>query len=430
MIGSETALLRGVQMKLERLPVLIFASALAIASAVLLSGCAGFWDLPSSTTTTTTTTTTLSSGVFFVANETAGQIVAYQIDSGTLKTLGTYTVAGPAFLSVSPNGSFLYVSTLTQGIYAYQISSGGTLQALNSGAAIIPPGSTIFDAAIQVDTSGQWLIAAFDVGSNSDEVEFEAFPLNLTTGLLTGGAITTASFQVANPVSVTQMAISSDDDNIFVALGEGGAIIEPFFSNITAGPLGANATTITLANSSQKALSVAVDPQLRVFYIGESDVTIGSETDQGALLVFDYSSLGTTSPRATPTQISSSPIASGGLAPNSILPEAASDGDYVYVANGAGDTTLGTIAAFSISASGTTYSVTALGSPVTSGYQPIGLAEDGDNNFILAVCNGGTESRGDPDLGAFTMSSGALTLAISTTTGTDPVQAQAVAAVP
>lgn len=424
MIGSGSVLLRGVEMKLER-TVLLFASVLAIASAVLLSGCAGFWDAPSSTTTTTTTPTTESSGVFYVANQTAtaNQLVAYQIVTGVLKTLGTYNLAGPASLSISPNGSFLYVSTLTQGIFAYQISSGGTLSALNGGVAIVP---SVLDAQIQVDTSGQWLIAAFAIASNTDQVELEAIPLNPSTGLTTGATVPPVYVTVNNAVTIKQITISSDDDNIFVALGAGGTIVEPFVSSVAAGPLGAQATAILPPTGSETAYSVAVDPQLRVFYIGESNITIGSAAASGALFVFNYSSLGTTIPRTVPTQTSTSPIASGGLSPNAIVPEAS--GIYVYVANGQGDTTLGNIQAFSIS--GSTYALVALGSPIGSGYQPVGLTEDGGDEFILAVSDGGLESKGDPDLEAFTMSSGALTAALTATTGTDPVEAVAVAAVP
>jgi hypothetical protein len=60
----------------------------------------------------------------------------------------------------------------------------------------------------------------------------------------------------------------------------------------------------------------------------------------------------------------------------------------------------------------------------------VGLAEDSDNNFVLAVSNGGSTASGDPDLEAFTMSSGALTANIASKTGTDPVGAVAVAALP
>ena len=118
---------------------------------------------------------------------------------------------------------------------------------------------------------------------------------------------------------------------------------------------------------------MAVDPTERLFYIGETQAV----NDSGGLRVFNYSSLS-----GTLTQASGSPIASGGLSPNAILPIAS--GEYVYVANGQGNTGSGNIAWFPISASGTTYTVAA-GSTIAGGIQPIGLAEDSDDNFVLAV---------------------------------------------
>ena len=207
-----------------------------------------------------------------------------------------------------------------------------------------------------------------------------------------------------------------------LALGTGGTIVVPFSSG-NANPLGATATTIPLANTGGSALSVAVDPSStpRLFYIGET--LADSAGTSGGLRVFNYSSLGS----ATLTQATGSPIASGGLAPNAILPLA--NGDYVYVANGTGTTSAGNIAWFPITATGTAYTV-ATGSSIASGVQPISLAEDSDGNFVLAVATGGTTTSGDPDLEAYTISSGALTSAVQAKTGTDPVGAVAVAALP
>jgi hypothetical protein len=147
------------------------------------------------------------------------------------------------------------------------------------------------------------------------------------------------------------------------------------------------------------------------------------------LRVFNYSSLGTGTPRSAPTQITGSPIASGGLSPHAILPIAYAGYGFVYVANGQGNTGSGNITWFPISFSGTTYTI-ASGSTIAAGIVPVGLAEDSDDNFVLAVSNGGSTSSGDPDLEAFTMRSGALTAAIFSVTGTDPVGAIAVAALP
>jgi len=254
-------------------------------------------------------------------------------------------------------------------------------------------------------------------------VQMDAIAIDASTGAYVGpgGTPPGQTFNIANAV-VKQMVLSPDSANFFVALGTGGTIAVPFAAG-NANPLGTTATTIPLANSSGSALSVAVDPSAtpRLFYIGETNAN--SAGNSGGLRAFNYSSLGS----GTLTQAAGSPMPTGGLSPNAILPIAT--GDYVYVANGAGDTAAGNIAWFPITASGTTYTVAA-GKTVTSGIEPSGLAEDSTSNFVLAVSTGGTTNSGDPDLEAYTMSSGALTAALTAATGTDPTGALAIAALP
>jgi hypothetical protein len=392
------------------------SAGLCLASFLFLAGCKGFWDLPPSTTTSNPTTpTTLSSGVFYVLDQTTKQVVGYSISSGVNGAIsgGTQTLsAAPFSIAVAPNGGFLYVGTVN-GIYLFTIGSGGALSIGNNGATI----SGDIPTAMQI--SGSWLIDAFSNANGT--VQMNALAIDASTGAYVGpgGTPPGQTFTVANAV-VKQMVLSPDSANFFVALGTGGTIVVPFASG-NANPLGTTATTIPLANSGGSALSVAVDPSAtpRLFYIGET-LAVGSS---GGLRAFNYSSLGS----ATLTQATGSPIASGGLAPNAILPVAT--GDYVYVANGTGSTSAGNIAWFPITASGTTYTV-AVGKTVTTGIQPSGLAEDSTSNFVLAVSTGGSTNSGDPDLEAYTMSSGALTAALTAATGTDPTGALAIAALP
>lgn len=392
-------------------------AALGLVITALLAGCKGFWDAPTSTGTTTTTPTTLSSGVFYVLNQTTKQIVAYDISSGTLDNLSgsPYALsAAPTSIAVSSGGGFLYVGTVN-GIYLYSIGSGGALTLGNSGNPIAD------DIPAAMVISGSWLVDAFTNASSS--VQVDAIPIDASTGAYDGSGGTAPSqiFSVAD-AAIKEMVLSPDDANLFLALGAGGTIAIPFSSG-NANPLGASATTIKLANAGGSALSVAVDPSStpRLFYIGET--LADSAGSSGGLRVFNYSSLGS----GTPTQATGSPIASGGLAPNAIFPLA--DGDYVYVANGTGTTSAGNIAWFPITASGTAYTVAA-GSSIASGIQPMSLAVDSDGNFVLAVSTGGSTTSGDPDLEAYTISSGTLTSAVASSTGADPVGAVAVAALP
>ena len=349
-------------------------------------------------------------------NQTTKQIAVYSISSGTLEQVSgsPYNLSSaPYCIAVAPGGGFLYVGTVS-GIYLYSIGSGGALTIGNGGSTISS------DIARAMQVSGSWLIDAFIPTTGT--VQLDAIPINASTGAYTGSG--TPPYQAFNvtSASVEQMVLSPDGANLFVALQAGGTIVVPFTTG-NSNPLGSTALVIPVANSSGAALSVAVDPTNRLFYIGETQAVSAS----GGLRIFNYSSLGTGTPRSNPTQITGSPIASGGLSPNAILPIAS--GQYVYVANGQGLTGSGNITWFPISASGTTYTIAA-GSNITAGVVPMSLAEDSDDNFVLAVSNGGSTSSGDPDLEAFTISSGALTAAIKSTTGTDPVGAVAVAALP
>ncbi len=382
-------------------------AAVPLAAAMLLAGCKGFWDPLPSSSTMTTTSTTLSSGPFYVLNQKTGQIVAYNISSGSLKTIGTYSIVGPVAIAIAPNKNFLYVSTLTNGIFVYSINSSG---ALSDQQTV----SSDLDAAVQVDTTNSWLIDAFTNVNN--QLQLDAIPLNSSGTYPTGANVPSVSFTISN-AAVKQMVLSPQGDYLFLALGTGGAIAVPFNTGSST-PIGTTAKTLVSPNSNQSVLSAAVDPQERLFYLGETN----SVNDSGGLLAFSFSSLTS----GTPTQISGSPIASGNLSPSAVLADAS--GNYVYVANG-DNNAAGSINWFPITVSGTTYSIAA-GSSVNSGIFPVGLAEDNQSNFVLAVSSGGSTSNANPDLEAYTISSGALTSAITANTGTDPVGAIAVAALP
>jgi hypothetical protein len=395
---------------------------LPVVVSLAVAGCSGFWNLPAgSGGGGGTTPTTLSSGPFYVVNQTTQQIASYSISSGTLDSISgsPYSISpnAPATIAVAPGGGFVYVGTIN-GIYGYGVASGGSLSLLSSNSGLI-----YRDIPDAMQVSGSWLLAAFN--NSGGQVEIDAIPISTSSGLSTvsqSNPVESQSFTISN-AQVTQMALSPDGNNLFLALAKAGTIVIPFSGGST-NPIGTTATTIGLANSDGQALSVAVDPTDRVFYIGETNVT----SSGGGLRAFNYSSLGSGTRRSLPTQITGSPISSGGLSPNAILPIAS--GDYVYVANGSqGTTAAGNVAWFPITASGTTYTI-ASGSSISSGIDPVGLAEDNQNNFVLVVSTGGTTSSGDPDLEAYTMSSGALTAAITSTTGTDPVGAKAIVALP
>ncbi len=392
-----------------------WARLLFVAAPLLMglgAGCGDFWQAPSTTTTTggcTTNCTTATSGAFYILDAgTTPQIAGDSIVSGALSAISgsPWALEGsPYSMAIAPNGSFLVVST-TSGVFAFPITNGVL------GTAVVV--STDQAYAVQVDATDAWLIEAIP---GTGGVTLGAVPINGTTGA-NNGSEQNVSFTVTNAaVQPNRMVISPDNANIFIALGTGGTIVVPFNAGVTAGtnPLGSKATTIAVAHASGSALSVGVDPSTtpRLIYIGE---TLGDTAGtSGGLRVFNYSSLGS----GTLTQATGSPIASGGLAPNFILPIAS--GDYVYVANGTGSSTAGNVSGFTItagSAATATYTV-ATDTTTATGVQPLGLAEDSTSTFVFAV-----GSLGSPYFDAYifdTTSLGQLDSQIVSTTSAGSV---------
>lgn len=388
-----------------------------LAAASLLAGCKDFWKAPSGSSNGGGGGSGASSGVFYVANQATQELAAFSIVSGKLSDVAGSPYAlhvAPLSLAVAPiGGGFLYVGTLAAGTFLYSTGSNGALSIGNGGQAVsFDPAS-----AMAVDPSRSWLVDAFATASGG--VQVNAIPITSTGTIDLARTEQSPAFNVTG-ASVHGLAISPDGSYVFVAAGTAGTLVVPFAQG-NASPLAANsALTIQPLHANGSAMSVAVDPTSRLFYIGET--LANSSASSGGLRVFSLRSLGS----GTLIQAGGSPIASGGLAPAAILPLAS--GDYVYVANGQG-TSSGNIQGFSIATGGTatapTYSIAAVGSSVSAGRAPSGLAEDNQGVYVLAINSGGS-----PDLNAYTVSNGVLTAALTASTGTDPAQPSAIAALP
>ncbi|MGB0064283.1 MAG: hypothetical protein WBP85_07535 [Terracidiphilus sp.] len=392
----------------------ILYGAVPLAVAVLLGGCKGFWDPLPTTSTTTTTSTTLSSGYFYVLDSGRTEIGGYDVSSGTLQQLSgspysltSFTTATPNCIAIAPGGKFLYVGTQA-GIFVYAIQSNGSLNPISASNG----GNLSADepSAMQVDPSGSWLVDAYATGtSGNNGLQVNAIPLNSN-----GVRDTSRSVQMPNnlpsftnaAVTTNSLAISpvvqSLSQYVFVAAGEAGTIAIPFTATNSSPLNTADIQSFSVLHSPGGAISVAVDPKDRLFYIGETNAITTTTANTGGLRVFDYSTFN--------DNTGTTPLSSGGTAPNAILPEAS--GGYVYVANALGTST-GNIAWFSVSASGSSYALTA-GSNVGAGVNPKGLAEDSTSNFILVESSGG-----DPYLGAYvfdTTTAGQLDLSLKDNT--------------
>ena len=349
-----------------------------------------------------------ASGIFFVLNQTTNQIASLNITaSGQLNAVATTSLpaAGASAIAVAPNGNFLYVST-GSGIFLYSIASSGTLTIQNNSQPI----SQDLASSIQVDATNSWLV---DVVNGIAEVN--AIAINSSTGGLATSGESEQVFALPSTTPV-QLAIPPGDSSsctscfVFVAMASGGTEVI-YFNPASANPFTSSVGAINPVSSQGGANTVAVDPQNRLLYVGETAAVSGTQT--GGLRVFTIGAGGV-------TQLAGSPYASGGTGPSSILPTA--NGSYVYVANqsvsGSAD---GNIEGFSVS----TASLSTIGTTAAGPTGKLALAEDSTGSYLLA-----TDFAGNPDLQAYTMSSGALTSLLTDATGTDPVGAVGIAAAP
>jgi len=379
---------------------------LALAVTVVLAGCKGFWDAPSDSGGGGS-----SSGVFYVMNQGTQEVAGFSFASGsstpTAITSGTASLATtPTAIAIAPNGGYLYVSA--GGIFVYSISSSGALTLLNSNQAI----SSDQPTAMAVDGSGTWLLESI-----SGSGVLSAIPISTSTGLLDS----TRSVQTAHlpNVILTQIAVSPANSTysyVFVGMGAGGTQFIPFTANATASPFGTSGN-IKVIHSAGADIAVAVDPANLLLYVGESVAVSGTQT--GGLRVFTIGS-------NTMTEVSGSPYPSGGTGPSSILATA----NFVYVANKAvsGNGTVGNISGYPIVSTAGVYSLGTLINTINAGNGTVGLAEDSTGKYVLAV-NGG----GSPDLSTFTFDTttqGKLVAGATIATGTDPVVATEIVAVP
>jgi len=346
-----------------------------------------------SSTSGNCTTAAATSGVFYILNQAINQIVALSATPTTVNTIGAKTLpvsadptAEPAAIAVAPNGKFLYVSTIN-GIYLYSIATDGSLTPEYSGLPVAP--APDIAVSMQVDSTNSWLVFAI-----SGSTQLYALAINPNNGDLAVANESPVAFSLPSTFA-TQMAISPGDSNscnkcyVFVAMGSGGTELINF-NPANANPFGASAT-IHPKNANGGDNALAVDPGNLLLYVGETSAVSGSQT--GGLRAFTITSSGT-------TELSGSPYASQGTGPSSILPSA--DGNYVYVANKAvSNSSNDNIASFSVSSNSLTY-ISTIATTGPTGL--ISLAEDSTGTYLFAA-----DYAGNPDLQAFSMSSGTLT---------------------
>ena len=364
---------------------------LSIAAVLLLSSCGGkFFPEPCKTNCTPTN----SGDYIYVANSstTASSIAGFTIASSALNNLANSPFATglpPNTLAVTPNNAFLYMGSISGGIYAYTINTNGTITVANSGS---PVATGVSPITMKVDPTGKWLIAA--------DLTPQAYVFAIDTST---GALTTQGNPLAlDTGTTTNLYITPNGQNVYISLGTGGVDILTF--NTTSGTLTKLNQILNPKASSNADFGLASDPTSKYLFV--------TETGINSVRVLTINTTGNTAL----TELSTSPVKTG-LGPSQVI--VTSDGSYVYVTN----RTDGTISGFTLAANGT---LTALsGSPYTTGSAPVDIVQDQSHTYIAVAC-----VAGNPDMQVFaidTTTPGKLVAFASKTTGTDPTLASAIA---
>lgn len=297
----------------------------------------------------------------------------------------------PLGMVVSPNNSFLYVSSLS-GIYLYAINSNGSLTA----SAADPRPAGVYAVSMAITPDGKWLIAL-----DGTTQQLDIFQVNTSTGAL--NTVTAAA-----PYSIksgtwtpTSLCISPNGQLIFASLGTAGDVAFTF--NTSTG-IATNTALLQMPTITTSDYGLAVDSKGAYLYIARSGT-------QGGVAVYSIGGNGTL------TGVTGSPFAAG-LGTYAVQLD--STGSYVYAAN----RTDGTISGYSITPGSTTLGLTlkqVSGSPFAAGSAVQSLGMDRTGGYLLAASLGGS-----PDLEMFGLDAdvpGQLDSVVSVITDSDPAGA-------
>jgi 6-phosphogluconolactonase len=367
------------------------AAALGMLGLTFTSGCAGFFVYPGSLTGGGSTGS--GGNYVYVANAASNTVAGFAIGTGTLTALPNSPYAlgfSPAAMVINPANSILFVGS-GNAIYAYSIQSNGSLNLLTNGGITLPLTGSVISMDISPD--GQWLFIADGNDSTLDE-----YLINSSTGAL--GLQTGGSYSLPGAVAHA-VKVAPNGGLVFLALGTAGDVVFTF-----------NTTTGAVANSQQLAFTqpstvsdnaLAINSASSLLYIARSGSSSG-------VAVYTIGTAGAL------TAVSGSPFAAGNQPFSVALNQAGND---VYVANQLDST----ISGYSVASNGVLTAVS--GSPFTSGSAVTALAAERTGNYLLAAAHGGS-----PDLSMYSFdqtTAGKLDLSTSTTTGSQPAQAIAIA---
>jgi 6-phosphogluconolactonase len=303
----------------------------------------------------------------------------------------------PISMVVTANNTFLYVGS-SGGIYLYAINSNGSLTI----PAANPKPAGVFAISMTISPDQQWLIAL-----DGTTQQLDIFQINATTGALNSlnAPAVYSLLSGSGTWAPSSVRISPNGQLIFAALGTAGDVVFTF--NTTTG-VAVSSANLNVPTTTTSDFGLAVDSKTAYLYIARSGT-------QGGVAVYSIGANGSL------VAVTGSPFAAGS---GTYAVQLDSTGTYVYAAN----RTDGTISGYTIVpgsiASGLTLTQLS-GSPYTTGTGTPSLGLDSTGKYLLA-----SALAGSPDLSMFSFdptTAGALDLATSKATDTDPAGAVAIA---
>jgi 6-phosphogluconolactonase (cycloisomerase 2 family) len=198
-----------------------------------------------------------------VANANAGTIGTFSVASGNVSTVAQSTVNTPAMptaVAATPSGKFLYLATSDGAVYLNTIASDGNLQAGNNGN---PVANAVQPTWMSMDRAGKWLFVASSAAGGVQE-----FQIDDATGAL-HPISQSAALESGKP---TEVYVTPDNQEVFVALGKGGVDAFPF--DAATGAVGTPQHISPLHTGTSADNVLTADSTSRNLYVGEANAGI------------------------------------------------------------------------------------------------------------------------------------------------------------
>ncbi len=200
----------------------------------------------------------------YVANQGDNTIGAYQITNGVpalmhtaIQVQGTALSSGPNFLSISPNGSFLYCSNTDGTISQFRIGVDGSLTQITGAPINVGNGLN----SLSVDPSSNYLYATrSDTNANPNVNAIYQFSIQSNGGLQT----LDAPVNLAAHSRPTSVAVGPTGQYAYV-VNNGANNVEVFPLN--AGALGSPLSPPILVDPYPHAIALAVTPNGTYAYV-------------------------------------------------------------------------------------------------------------------------------------------------------------------